>query len=120
MEGGLMMAAEMQSRLPETRSRQERTEGMTVTMGQGKAQQQSEGTIARMIEEQTAKLPSDLFLWGAGAAIVGSMLLQCTGRKEESLFVGQWVPTLLILGVYNKIVKVAGSDRTAPGRAEAG
>jgi hypothetical protein len=26
-------------------------------------------------------------------------------------FVGMWVPSLLLLGVYNKIVKVAGSDR---------
>ena len=41
-----------------------------------------------MIEEQTAKLPSDLFLWAAGGSIAGSLLLQCMGRKEESLFVG--------------------------------
>jgi hypothetical protein len=26
-----------------------------------------------------------------------------------------WVPSLLLLGVYNKIVKVAGSDRTERG-----
>jgi hypothetical protein len=70
----------------------------------------SEGMIARTIEEQTAKLPSDLFLWAAGASIVGSLALQFSGRKHESLFVGQWAPTLLILGLYNKIVKVAGSD----------
>jgi len=75
------------------------------------AQKHSEGVVARTIEEQTAKLPSDLFLWAAGASIVGSLLLQCSGRKEESNFVGQWAPTLLILGLYNKIVKVAGSDR---------
>ena len=30
---------------------------------------------------------------------------------QVSLFLGQWAPTLLLLGVYNKIVKVAGSDR---------
>ena len=27
--------------------------------------QHSEGTVARLIEEQTAKLPSDVFLWAA-------------------------------------------------------
>ena len=70
----------------------------------------SEGVVARTIEEQTAKLPSDLFLWAAGASIVGSLVLQFSGRKDESLFVGQWAPTLLILGLYNKLVKVAGSD----------
>lgn len=78
---------------------------------QSSAQDHSEGSIARSIEQQTAKLPSDVFLWAAGASIAGSLLLQCTGRQHESLFVGQWAPTFLILGLYNKLVKVAGSDR---------
>jgi hypothetical protein len=33
------------------------------------------------------------------------------GKKETAQFVGHWVPTFLILGLYNKIVKVAGHDR---------
>ncbi len=69
-----------------------------------------EGDVARAIEEQTAKLPSDTFLWAAGGAILGSLLLHLSGRRETALMMGQWVPTLLILGVYNKIVKVEGSD----------
>jgi hypothetical protein len=77
------------------------------------AQEHSEGAVARTIEAQTAKLPSDLFLWAALGSIAGSLLLQFSGRKDESLFVGQWAPTLLILGVHNKLVKVAGSDRAA-------
>jgi len=81
--------------------------------------QHTEGTVARMIEEQTAKLPSDLFLWAAGASIAGSLTLQCMNRQHASLFVGQWAPTFLILGLYNKIVKVAGSDRQSR-RAEGG
>ena len=32
------------------------------------------------------------------------------GRDKDALFVGQWAPTFLILGLYNKLVKVAGSD----------
>src|SRR5919206_4872918 len=75
----------------------------------------TEGTVARTIERQTAKLPSDLFLWAAGASILGSLTLQCMGRQHASLFVGQWAPTFLILGLYNKIVKVAGSDRMGHG-----
>jgi len=42
--------------------------------------------------------------------MAGSLALQMMGKKEQSNFVGQWAPTLLILGLYNKIVKVAGSD----------
>ncbi|MGV3485916.1 MAG: hypothetical protein ACO1RT_15980, partial [Planctomycetaceae bacterium] len=60
--------------------------------------------------EQTAKLPSDVFLWAAGGAITASLMLQAMGAKEKSLFVGQWAPTLLILGLYNKVVKVMGSE----------
>lgn len=70
----------------------------------------SEGSVAKAIESQTAKLPSDLFLWAAFGSMAGSLALQMIGKKEQSNFVGQWAPTLLILGLYNKIVKVAGSD----------
>ena len=34
------------------------------------------------------------------------------GSKHASVFVGQWAPTFLILGLYNKLVKQLGSDRT--------
>ena len=76
------------------------------------ANQQREGRVARGIERQTAKLPSDAFLWAALASIGGSLYLQIMGQQKTSLFVGQWAPTFLILGLYNKLVKVAGSDRT--------
>jgi hypothetical protein len=74
-------------------------------------QQHSEGAVARGIEQQTAKLPSDTFLWLAVGAMATSATLQMMGNKHVSLFVGQWAPTMLILGLYNKMVKQLGSDR---------
>lgn len=74
-------------------------------------QQHSEGRVARAIEEQTAKLPSDTFLWIAIGSMATSATLQLMGNKQASVFVGQWAPTLLILGLYNKLVKQLGSDR---------
>lgn len=71
----------------------------------------SEGFLARAIERRTAKLPSDLFLWAALGSIATSFVLEVTGNEEKSRFVGQWVAPFLLLGIYNKIVKVAGSDR---------
>ena len=71
---------------------------------------QTEGPVARSIENQTAKLPSDTFLWAAAASIAASATLQMMGNKEASIFVGHWAPTLLILGLYNKVVKQLGSD----------
>jgi hypothetical protein len=77
-----------------------------------KTYQHSEGPIARSIEEQTAKLPSDAFLWMAVGAMTASATLQMMGNKHVSLFIGQWAPTFLIFGLYNKLVKQLGSDRT--------
>ncbi len=74
--------------------------------------QHEEGAIAKTIEQQTAKLPSDVFLWSALGAVGVSALLQIFQKKEASLFLGQWVAPFLLFGVYNKIVKVAGSDKT--------
>jgi len=71
----------------------------------------SEGIVARTIEEQTAKIPSDLFLWSAIGAMGVSLALTLARRQGTANFFGQWVPTLLIFGLYNKIVKVAGHDR---------
>lgn len=70
-----------------------------------------EGMVARAIEEQTARLPSDVFLWAATGSIAASICLQMGGHRHASLFVGQWAPTFLILGLYNKLVKVAGHDQ---------
>ena len=75
------------------------------------AQQHAEGSMAKAIEQQTAKLPSDVYLWAAGGAVAASAVFQLLKRPKASLFIGQWVAPFLLLGVYNKIVKVAGSDR---------
>jgi hypothetical protein len=72
----------------------------------------SEGPVAKAIEEQTAKLPSDAFLWMAVGSMAVSATMQMMGNKHVSLFVGQWAPTFLIFGLYNKLVKQLGSDRT--------
>ena len=69
-----------------------------------------EGKTATAIERQTAKFPSDAFLWAAGASIATSLTLKVMGRKHDALFVGQWAPTFLILGLYNKLVKLFGTD----------
>jgi hypothetical protein len=69
-----------------------------------------EGAVARSIEQQTAKLPSDWFLWAAVGSIAGSAAFKIAGKNDAALFVGQWAPTFLLLGIYNKLVKLHGSE----------
>jgi hypothetical protein len=70
-----------------------------------------EGAIARTIEEQTAKLPSDTFLWAAIACMGASLSLKMLKQNHWALFVGQWPAAFLLFGIYNKIVKVEGHDQ---------
>lgn len=70
----------------------------------------NEGPVAEAIENQTAKIPSDVFLWAAVAAIGASLTFKIMGRKHTALFVGQWASPFLLLGIYNKIVKTEGHD----------
>jgi hypothetical protein len=75
-----------------------------------------EGPVARTIESQTAKLPSDVWLWASLGSMAVSFVLQLSDNKKTktvSNFIGQWAPTLLILGLYNKLVKVGGHDRAS-------
>jgi hypothetical protein len=66
----------------------------------------AEGSFTRLIEQQAAKIPSDAFLFAALSAMGASLVLEVLGRRRESRFVGMWAPTLLTMGVYNKLVKI--------------
>ena len=71
----------------------------------------TEGQVTKKIEEQTAKIPSDMYLLAAITAMGASLTLKCLGKNHMALFVGQWVAPFLLFGVYNKIVKTQGSDK---------
>lgn len=72
-----------------------------------------EGSTTKAIEHQTMKIPSTYFLVAAGGAVAVSLGLALLNEKKGwANFVGSWVPSLLLLGVYNKIVKTHGSDKT--------
>jgi hypothetical protein len=71
----------------------------------------SEGGLARPIEKVTRQLPSDTFLWLAGGSILLSLGCKLAGKHHDALFFGQWAPTFLLLGNYNKMVKLFGHDK---------
>ncbi len=70
-----------------------------------------EGERTRAVEKQTSRIPSIAFLGLALAAMGISAGFSAT-KKNKGLgnFIGLWVPSILVLGLYNKIVKTHGSD----------
>ncbi len=69
-----------------------------------------EGTITKTIEHYTSQVPSGVYLSLAIGSIGLAAMLRLAGRKDDSQFVGHWVPTILMLGLYNKFVKLHGSE----------
>jgi hypothetical protein len=73
-----------------------------------------EGEFTKTVEMVTAKVPSISYLSLAlGSMAVSAGLAAFTRRKDLANFIGMWVPTFMLVGIYNKIVKVEGSDRMA-------
>ncbi len=69
-----------------------------------------EGQVAKTIENYTAEVPSDVYLWSAIGSMGISLTLKLLRKNDMALFVGQWAAPFLLMGVYNKIVKTEGSD----------
>jgi hypothetical protein len=72
-----------------------------------------EDPVTVAIESQTAKVPSSGYLAAAVASMAVSATLKAFGKNHAALFVGQWAPAFLIMGIYNKLVKQHGSDATS-------
>lgn len=73
--------------------------------------EQKEGETTKAIEQETAKIPSGVFLWCSIGAMAVSLGLKVAKQNHAALFVGQWAAPFLLFGIYNKIVKTEGSER---------
>jgi hypothetical protein len=69
-----------------------------------------EDEVTKAVESQTSAIPSIAFLGLALGSMAVSLALMLSGRRQAANFVGQWAPTILIMGLYNKVVKQQGSD----------
>jgi hypothetical protein len=74
-----------------------------------------EDDVTRRVESQTTAIPSVAFLGLALGSMALSLAFMLTGRRQAANFIGQWAPTILIMGLYNKVVKQQGSDMTDQG-----
>ncbi|MGH7852361.1 MAG: hypothetical protein ACREP3_02905 [Candidatus Binatia bacterium] len=87
------------------------------SIGGDQSPRPTEDEVTKTIEEYTGSIPSSAYLGVAVGAMGLSLLCQMTGRGKWGNFIAQWVPTVLIIGLYNKVVKVEGHDQTDRGRA---
>jgi hypothetical protein len=75
----------------------------------------AEDEFTKSIERQTASVPSSVFLGLALGSMAVALVAQMSGEGKWGNFIGQWAPSLLMIGVYNKLVKLEGHDYTDRG-----
>src|SRR5579859_2518701 len=56
----------------------------------------------------TDQVPGAVWYWGAVASVIVSATLFLVGKRDWSIFVGQWPPTFLLFGLFHKLL---GSGR---------
>ena len=69
-----------------------------------------EDQVTAAIEKVTSKVPSSIYLAASFASIIASLSFKVAKKDHAALFVGQWAAPFLLLGIYNKLVKIHGSD----------
>ncbi len=57
----------------------------------------------------TDQVPEEVWYALALASIVGSASLYLMGKRDWSIFVGQWPPTFLLFGLYHKLLRPSKS-----------
>lgn len=77
----------------------------------GKNKSLKESNIVKRIEKRAENIPSSYFVSAAAASVAIALGLAFTKKKQWANFVGQWVPTILLLGIYNKMLKSQGSEK---------
>ena len=80
-----------------------------------------EGKVTAKLEERTSRVASGTYLGLAIGSMIASAAFQLAGKRETASFIGQWVPSLLVIGMYNKLVKIERElmeriDESARGR----
>lgn len=61
--------------------------------------------VERTPKVVTESVPEETWFWAAIGSIGLSLLMKLMGRDHLSLFIGQWPPTFLLLGLYRRLSK---------------
>jgi hypothetical protein len=53
----------------------------------------------------TDQVPEEVWYWAALGSIIVSASLFVMGKRDWSIFVGQWPPTFLLFGLFHKMLR---------------
>jgi len=83
--------------------------GRAVRRGRRRLAEKEPTRAAMEVQEM---IPSAVYAYAAGASILASLALFLRKEKDWSLFVAQWAPTILLMGIFYKLMKPSGGQQT--------
>lgn len=66
------------------------------------------GRRAAEVFRITDNVPEEAWYWATLGSIGISALLKLMGKDNWAVFVGQWPPTFLVLGLYHRLIRPCG------------
>jgi hypothetical protein len=100
------MNVEGESIMAEAMETEQQVAEQTRRAAQHGIERMREGEPTKSIMEMQEMIPSPIYAYAAGASVLASALLFFTRRsKDWALFVGQWAPTILAMGLFYKALK---------------
>lgn len=65
-------------------------------------------SAAKQVQDQyfviTDRVPGEVWYWSALISILASATLFIVGKRDWSIFIGQWPPTFLLFGLFHKLL----------------
>ncbi len=52
----------------------------------------------------TDQVPGQVWYWAALLSIIASAGFRLSGKRDISLFIGQWPPTFMLFGLFHKLL----------------
>ncbi len=62
--------------------------------------------------EAVENMPSTVYFGATLGSIILAAVLYLSGRRHAGIFVGLWAPTILNLGLYNKLLRPSQEPET--------
>lgn len=59
----------------------------------------------------TDQVPQETWYWAALVSIIVSATLFLMGKRDWSIFVGQWPPTFMLFGIFHKVINPSRTSR---------
>ncbi len=73
---------------------------------------EAKDTVLQILET----VPTQVYLGAALGSIAISAFLRLIGKKDFAMFVGQWPPTFLLLGMATKVLRPSSEDAYEEGQ----